>query len=175
MPTSVVEQLLDLIADIGHDRELLDERERLARELLATFQAEESARDVSRGEQAVVEAVAKPTETKPKATVAEAGAKGGKIARANARQVPCPDCGEMYVEGPGLALHRRSAHPGSAAKPVAPIEPSKKPEREDRSGEYECGDCGTKRATPEGLSEHTWAAHKRPPRIAERRPTTAAA
>ena len=35
----------------------------------------------------------------------------------------CPDCGQVFTHGPGLASHRRSKRPSSAAKPVPPIEP----------------------------------------------------
>lgn len=86
----MIDQLRQLIDDLTHDREVLDERLRLATELLATFND--------------VEPEAKPT-------------KPTKTPKGWGEQISCPDCGQRMKRG-GLGPHRARRHPDSAAKPV---------------------------------------------------------
>jgi DNA-directed RNA polymerase subunit RPC12/RpoP len=163
-----------LIARLEAEHTLIGERLRLARELRATFDT---------GAAPATAPVSPPAEpAKPTTDIhvcddcaAEFDSKRGLSMHRNQRhgnpttydQVACPDCGRMVAKSQ-LANHRRSKHPSSAAKPIAPVpapkvEPAPVPDSApvSTSGVYECNDCEARTPNKQALAKHTTEKHRR--------------
>lgn len=143
-------QLLhDLIGDLEREREVLDERLRLAAELLNTYDP--------RTEPALsVVADITPTATPP--------AKKPKT-KTKGEQVACPDCGQMFHQQ-GIGPHRARKHAGSAAKPVKVADRDPRDEFGDEF--FACSSCNHEEPNLNGMKRHTLAMHGRPVNDTER-------
>lgn len=163
MNTPPTEHLDTLIASLTADIEVATERLRLARELRSTY------------DDAPAEAEAEPEpddgaeERRRRDRERKAAQRAKKKKATGPAQVTCPDCGLVCGSAAGLGQHRKHKHPGSAAKPVGPIEaPSDEPapaahplERVETGRMYCCSSCDAKAHTRSGLAAHTDRTHRR--------------
>ena len=149
-------QLLhDLIGDLQRQRELIDERLRLAAELLNTYDPTDADdNDLALGDEEVTFIPSKPAK-KPKPST---------------ERVACPDCGEMFHKQ-GIGPHRATKHAGSAAKPLhaVPRSPGHRDPSDDFGEEFfACSTCNHEEPNVNGLKRHTLMAHGRPVNDTER-------
>jgi hypothetical protein len=135
----------------------------------------------------------------PEATVDEATAEAPKSKtkkkskpKPRPEAITCPDCGQTGFNTPqAMGAHRRHEHPGSAAKPVAPLKavPDTKPEPSSSQkpagpapsrdplvkGKVLRCSCGHEEPNLNWLTIHTSGEHGRLPRVIERTPVPAEA
>ena len=151
-------QLLhDLIGDLQRRRDVIDERLRLAAELLNTYDpTDPDDNDLALGDEEVTfTPPSKPAKKKPKPS---------------SEHVACPDCGQMFHQQ-GIGPHRARKHPDSAAKPLRSV-PRPPGDRDpgDEFGEefFACSSCNHEEPNVNGLKRHTLMAHGRPVNDTER-------
>jgi hypothetical protein len=152
-----LQPLYDLIDALQAEREVIDERLRLAAELLNTFDPTDADIVIPLEDVEVALVGVPKAPTKPASQPSE--------------KVACPDCGKLY-HAQGMGVHRSRAHPGSAAKPVQ-LEPARKPADRDPLDDFGdeafvCTSCNHEEPNLNGMKRHTLAMHGRPVNDLER-------
>lgn len=150
-------QLLhDLIGDLQRQRELIDERLRLAAELLNTYDPTDiDDNDLALGDE-VVTLIAAPAK-RPKAKK-----KPGKP-----EYVTCEDCGEGFHRN-GIGPHRKAKHSAPAARGT-----QRDPLDTFDDEAFVCSTCNHEEPNLNGMKRHTMANHGRAPYDIERDPVAA--
>lgn len=145
-----------LVDDLQRERAVVDDRLRLATELLATYDVDPLDETTIPLDDEPVNIVGK--KAKPKAP------------KPTAERVACPDCGQMFHKQ-GIGSHRASKHPSSAAKPVRLV-PDRPAHRDplDEFGDkaYACTTCNHEEPNVNGMKRHTLVEHGRPLNDTER-------
>jgi hypothetical protein len=144
--------LHDLIGQLQAERDVIDERLRLAAELLNTYDPTEPDTWVdSRIHEALPEPPPEPTpKVKPK--------------KQDAEHLPAVGAGDTLG-----VLHRSRKHPDSAAKPLRAVPAHRDPT--DTFGEefYACSSCNHEEPNLNGMKRHTLVEHGRPVNDTERK------
>jgi hypothetical protein len=154
-----LQPLYDLVEALQAEREMIDERLRLAAELLNTFDPTDPDVVIPLEEAEVTLVGVPKAPTKPASQPSE--------------KVPCPDCGKLY-HAQGMGVHRSRAHPSSAAKPVRLPNPDKRDPLDDFGDEaFVCTSCNHEEPNLNGMKRHTLMAHGRPVNDLERDPVAA--
>jgi hypothetical protein len=143
-----LQPLYDLIDALQAEREVIDERLRLAAELLNTFDPTDSDIVIPLEDAEVTLFGVPKAPTKPASQPSE--------------KVACPDCGKLH-HAQGMGVHRSRAHPGSAAKPVQLPNPDKRDPLDDFGDEaFVCTSCNHEEPNLNGMKRHTLMEHGRP-------------
>ena len=178
MTTTAIQSLHDLIGQLEAERDLIEQRLRIAAELLDTFDPTDPVNEL------VI-----PLEDDPVTFVHAPPARAAKPKPKPAGdRVPCPECGVLFARQ-GLGVHRSRKHHATVSGPV-PVTPPPP----DRSGEpappvrllaraglgerdprdtfsdefYACTSCNWEEPNLAGLKRHTLAEHGRPCNDTER-------
>lgn len=152
--------LHDLIGQLQAERDVIDERIRLAAELLNTYDPTDPLTEITIPLEDEPVTLVMVAETKPKPKV--------KPKKQEAERIACPDCGQLFHQQ-GLGPHRARKHPDSAAKPLRAIPGHRDPV--DTFGEefYACSTCNHEEPNIAGMKRHTLVEHGRPVNDTERK------
>lgn len=135
--------LHDLIAELGRQRDTIDERLRLVGELLATY-----------------DDTTPPTAPPAKPSVPAARRP------ASASVDPCPKCGQVAKSNAGRSQHVKHCRVGDNVPKTLAAVPDQPPKRDplDTFGDdvYVCATCKHEEPNSNGMRGHTMRMHSRP-------------